>query len=139
MEGPLSAVFEIKPALLAGRRTYEIGDGSLLCRTSDGEEEWWVNLTDIDQAAFVKHTIRGHHMWRIDLIEHGQRQSISLTVPARGAASDPEMQSFVALSAALSEALEQAQPGFQVGIGEYGKYRWIWFVKSLLVPVAAHA
>ncbi len=132
MEGALTAEFEIKPALLAGRRTFEIGDGTVLCRSKDGAVDWKVDLAQVEHAAFVEHNIRGALMWRFDLVAGGERRSISLTMSAGAAGLDPDRPVFLDLVEALCTALEAAQPGFQAGIGEYGKYRMMWFGLGVL-------
>lgn len=134
MAGPLSGsvLFEIKPALLAGRRVYDIAGGMVICRDPDGHEHWRVDLRAVTHAAFVDHTIRGQHMWRFDLVCGAERYTIAWTHGVAGAAQNPDRAVFVDLVAALCQALDTAQPGFEAGLGEYGRYRMLWFAVGVL-------
>ena len=132
MEGALTQRFDIQPALLTGRRIYEIDGHTLRCTRSNGSVDWTVNLKKVDYAAFVEHTVQRNLMWRFDLVIDGNRESISLTMNAGTAGFDPDRPVFVDLVEALCTALEEVQPGFEAGVGEYGGYRTAWFVLGLL-------
>lgn len=123
--------YTLKPALLAGPRTYRIKDGVLTCRTSDGTLDWQVALADVDHAAFVEHRLRGQNMMRFDLTASGIRRSVSLN-SGSGAGSSPDVAAFLDLIDALCVALVRERPGLHADFGEYGRYRLIWFAIGVL-------
>ncbi len=132
--------FDYKPALLAGRLSYDLDDDFLVCRDLDKVEKWRINWGEIASAAYVEHKVRRSRMRRLDLLRAGQagqagqneRRSISFTGAPGNPASDPDGVVQLDLMAAILDRLAARDPDFAVGIGEYGGYRIAMFVFGVL-------
>ncbi len=132
----LNHQFEIKPALLATPRIYEVRETDLVCLSPEGELLWQLALPQVQQAAFVDHQVKGSRFWRFDLVAGGERQSISLTLPPGGASGQPDLRVFVDLITLLCQRLSQVRPDLQVVIGEYGRWRVLWFAMGVFSMVS---
>jgi len=119
--------YSFKPALLAARREYAVSETQIICRTSDRDEEWRVLLDEVDHVSFSEHYARSVRFWRLDLQANGVRRSISLTTGIGAPPDDPDCRAFLDLVDAVAAAMDAAQPGFQAGLGEFGRIRKIWF------------
>lgn len=128
-----------KAALLVGRRSYRLEPDALICRDSEGHEIWRMTWSEIQAAAFVDHKIKGLRMRRLDLIGSGkgQKQSISCTGAPGGPAADPEASAHLRLVADILDRLAAHRPGFEIGLGEYGKSRLAMFAIGVVSAGAA--
>ena len=132
MAGALSRVFEIKPALLAGRQRFEIAEGQVICRDVEDRVAWQVALGDITRAVYVEHRMYGMRLCRFDLLVGEVQHSISLNLSVLTEGKDPDGPEFLDLIEAICTALEAAQPGFETEWGEYGRARKWWFGVGVL-------
>lgn len=119
----MTEVHSFKPALLAGRLDYHVGPQGLVCRAADGAEKWRLDWRDVTAAAFVEHKAKGNRLRRLDLLARGRRRSVSCTGGPGNPTNDPDAVAHLDLSVVILDRLAGLDDGFQVTIGEYGRYR----------------
>lgn len=116
--------FLIKPALLRGRRYFDLDEHGLACRTRDGALDWQIAWTDLTRIVFVDHHINRQLMWRLDLISGDVTRRIAINLPEDGAKSNPDLAEFVDLIAGVTDTVATVRPDMRVSLGEYGRAKW---------------
>lgn len=126
----------LKPALLARAVWYEVTGTELAQSDEAGRVLWSLDLSAVERAAYVAHTIRGQRMARFDLTTGAQTRSIALNDAHRTPPDDPDRQALRRIVTAVAQALARLQPDLQVSIGEYGRRRVLMFALGVLSALA---
>jgi len=124
--------FSYKPALLAGRRDFEVTEAELICRDDRGGELWRLDLNKVGSAAFVEHKVRDARLRRLDLVAGTVHRSIGFNGGGGDPAADPNAAAHLELCAAVLDRLSERDGGLQVSVGEYGRARIAIFAIGLL-------
>lgn len=115
-----------KPALLAGRVSYDIAATSV-AQIKDGREMWRVNYGDLADLGQVSHRIGVTRTERLDLyLNDGSKRTISINASYRSS-KGPNYSGYRAVMSELSAALHAARPDLSVTVGERGRTAMVMF------------
>lgn len=127
--------YSYKPALLRGAITYEVTEHALICRNSQGGENWRLDWSAVDKAAVVDTNISGYHMRRLDLMTSSGIHSVSYNGGRGRQMLSSESVSHLTLIAAILRKLEEHRAGFPVTFGEHGRSKTVMFVIGVLTVI----
>ncbi|MFB9151276.1 hypothetical protein [Roseovarius ramblicola] len=114
--------FHYKPALMRPAQEVRL-DGDRLWIAGDGPFE----LSRVEVAAFVTHSLGDSQMVRLDLTWPGARRAIGFNGGRRGHADNPDAREHRAAVAAVLRALAAARPDMTVTLGAPRGARWTLF------------
>lgn len=131
MTAPGTKTFHYKPAPMRPAQEVRL-DGSALWIAGDGP----FDLSRVEAAAFVTHSLGDSRMVRLDLAWPDARRAIGFNGGRRGHADNPDAREHRAAVAAVLRALAAARPDAQVMVGTPRGARWALFGFGVLALLA---